>query len=131
MRMVSIVVAMGLCACGGRGGGGGGFFDAGAGGGGGPVAVGATPRLAWAHVYGVEQTTGETAWDLTTDDMGQLYVGGDFVADDLGRSIDLGGGTLPSFDDDGFSVSDAFVASYTRDGDHRWSISLGGIDTDS
>jgi hypothetical protein len=76
----------------------------------------------WAESYG--GTASELAAQVAVSSHGDIYVVG--VADNSG-SINLGGDVLPSFGQ--FSM-DVFVASYSPQGEHRWSRTVGGESQD-
>ena len=58
---------------------------------------------------------GDNGWAIIADDQGNIYVGGSFS-----DRIDLGNGLRLSV-----GSTDAFVASYDTNGNHRWSKSYG------
>src|SRR5690606_3251081 len=69
------------------------------------------PRPLWARALGRTEI-----WGIALDPEGNVYVTGNFSG-----TINLGGDDLVSAGD-----SDIFVASYTADGAHRWSLAGGG-----
>ena len=79
----------------------------------------------WSRRFGTAGV--DQAHAVALDPDGNAYVTGSFSGSTLDtRSINLGGSMLPSV-----GVSDVFLASYTRDGVHRASQSLGSGLTDT
>jgi hypothetical protein len=58
----------------------------------------------------------DTAWDITVGLSGDIYVGGTFE-----QSVDFGGGAVVPT-----GRSDGFLAAFSRDGERRWNVQLGG-----
>jgi hypothetical protein len=73
---------------------------------------------AWCRAFSPDNSASTT--DLATDTAGNVYLSGDFIG-----SLDLGGGSLANAGN-----TDAFIASFTPTGTHRWSLSIGGAVAD-
>ncbi|MGK4006178.1 hypothetical protein WMF31_26400 [Sorangium sp. So ce1036] len=82
--------------------------------------LGASGDHVWSRSFG--RTGSAQAPTLALDATGSIVLGGDFH-----DVIDLGGGPIRAGGRSGISdASDVFVASLDPDGEHRWSLRLGG-----
>jgi hypothetical protein len=72
----------------------------------------------WSKRFG--GTSSDYGYGVAVDSSGNVYLTGAFYS-----TIDFGGGTLTSA-----GSNDVFLASYTVDGQHRWSKAFGGTSTD-
>lgn len=78
----------------------------------------------WSRTPAVAAGTYNSITSLTLDSNGNVIAGGFFEV-----TADLGGG--PVFSSGAGSTNDAFVASYSNTGTHRWSRVFGSVDDDS
>jgi Beta-propeller repeat len=72
----------------------------------------------WSRVFG--STSSDYGYGVTTDTSGNVYITGYFYG-----TADFGGASLVSK-----GSSDVFLASYDKDGKHRWSKGFGGTSSD-